>query len=612
MTNPPDRPTACTPVPSRLRPYEARHLRLLLLAALVAGAWPAVAALTTYSSRPSETTAGIYPEYDQMQEAFVDPSIKPRDRLLVFLPGTGVDPSYYREICETAAGLGVHAVGLMYVNPYAFAALYTNDCDDCYAQARNEIVTGEDTSPDVECDRANSIRNRLLALLQYLDANHPADGWNRFFSGTNVVWRKLILAGHSQGAGHAAFIASRTLVSRLLMFDITDWYAPENRPATWMTQPFVTPPSAMFMFSHTNDPFFLAERQLPTWYAMGMGRIAPPFYLDEANALAVPYGCSHMFLTSVQPFNNDYGLGYHGCTVADNHVPRRADSLTPLWKPVWTFMLTGPMKCEQDFDGDGFQDVGLFHPPSGTWHISRSALGPESLLFGYRDTVPFERDFDGDGLLDLCVYDGVLARWYLLQSTEGYTNKTWGSPGHTAIPGDYDGDSRTDLATYGASNGLWQIQYSSGGADRFNFGYPGTVPVRGDYDGDGRCDPGVYDDRTGAWYVRLSGGGVTSFQFGYRGTVPVPGDYDGDGITDPAVYDLQTAQWYLDCSLAGFQTTQFGFSGVRRVNRDYDGDGKQDIGVYHPTTGDWYLLQSRAGFRQVSFGYSGTIPLGRP
>lgn len=586
--------------------------RMCMLGLIAAAAWPAGAALTTISVKPSDTTAGIDPAYDKPHYAMLDPALTPRGRLFVFLPGTDADPSIYREITETAAGAGLHAVGLMHVNPSSYFNLFTNNCDDCYVQAHVEIVTGADASPFVQCDRANSIEHRLVTLLQYLQVQQPAANWTQFLAGTNVLWNKVSLAGHSQGGTHAMFIASRQVVDRLLTFSSTDWYGPSNRPALWMLEPFATPSESMFGFAHTNDPLFLAERQLPTWVTLGLDEFAPATFVDAGNAGATPFGCAHMFRTAVQPRDNFDSLAYHGSVVQDRHVPRLADGVTPIWKPLWTFMLTGPKRCQEDFDGDGLHDLGVFHPPSGLWHLAQSVDGPAAIPFGYRGTVPFERDFDGDGELDLCVYDSGIARWYLLESVGGYRDLTWGSPGQAPAPGDFDGDGRDDLAVYAASNGMWRIQYAKGGSTNFFFGYAGTVPVEADYDGDGRCDAAVFEDRTGSWFIRYSRGGTTNLQFGYRGTIPMQGDFDGDGRADPAVFDPKTAQWFLLCGLAGFQTAQFGFSGVMPVNRDYDGDGKADLGVYHPPTGQWYLQQSHNGFRRVGFGYSGTIPLGRP
>jgi hypothetical protein len=45
---------------------------------------------------------------------------------------------------------------------------------------RLEILDGTDRTPLVDVDRANSIENRLIKLLQYLDANRPGEGWGGF------------------------------------------------------------------------------------------------------------------------------------------------------------------------------------------------------------------------------------------------------------------------------------------------------------------------------------------------------------------------------------------------------------------------------------------------
>ncbi len=42
-----------------------------------------------------------------------------------------------------------------------------------------------------------------------------------------------------------------------------------------------------------------------------------------------------------------------------------------------------------DFDGDGRDDIGCYHPTSGSWYVFKSTEGFWQTQFGYEGTIPF-------------------------------------------------------------------------------------------------------------------------------------------------------------------------------------------------------------------------------
>ena len=62
-----------------------------------------------------------------------------------------------------------------------------------------------------------SIENRTVKLLRYLEQKHPDDEWGQFLQGDQLAWNKIVIGGMSQGGGHA-LIATRHLVARVLCF----------------------------------------------------------------------------------------------------------------------------------------------------------------------------------------------------------------------------------------------------------------------------------------------------------------------------------------------------------------------------------------------------------
>jgi hypothetical protein len=583
--------------------------RPILLAVLLAAATTAHA-VTFYAVKPSDTTTGIDPQFDHLHEIYFNTSKTPRNKLMVFLPGTGVAPNVYKYFPETAAQNGFHVINLTYVNSFAFIGMaVTNNCDDCYYETRLEILTGRNTSPFEAVDRNNSIEHRLIMALEWIDTAQPTQNWAQFLDGTNILWENIVIAGHSQGAGQAGFIAKQYAVDRAIMFDSGDWYEAESRAATWISAPGATPPIKFFGAAHTNDPLFPNPHQIPAWTAFGLTNFGPIIFAE--NVSDPQFLCSRMIRTAVEPRNNNGQTAYHGAMVRDLHVPLDANNV-PIFRPLWEYMLFGQLKCTATFDGDTVHDLGTFHPPTGSWKLNQSVDGYEDIVFGASGMLPVEADYNGDALLDLAVFEKASGTWHMDLSGGGYRNTQFGTATMIPVPADYDGDGTDDLGVFDPASGTWYTFRSRDGFRADQFGTSTMRPCPADFDGDGKADLAVHDARAGIWYLFQSRDGFTTFAFGPRNGLPVPGDYDGDGKADPGVFDSTTGNWHLKRSYEGDTVTQFGFNGTVPVNRDFDSDGRADLGVFDPRRATWYLFQSRDGFAQITFGQRYAIPLGTP
>ena len=62
-----------------------------------------------------------------------------------------------------------------------------------------EIIDGTDRTPKVTISRANSIENRVVKLLQYLDRAHPSEGWGSSSMGTRRGGARLLSRGIRKG-----------------------------------------------------------------------------------------------------------------------------------------------------------------------------------------------------------------------------------------------------------------------------------------------------------------------------------------------------------------------------------------------------------------------------
>ena len=282
---------------------------------------------------PSLTSASITVSLSPHFVINPDPAVTQALRLFVFLPGTGAVPSTYEEIVRRGARRGYHALGLTYPNDEAVGALCPGSGPpDCAGAVRREVITGVDSSPLVSVDTANSIDGRLRALLNYLNTNFPTEGWGRYLVNGAVDWSQVTVAGHSQGAGHAGFIAKLRDVNRVAMFS-----GPGDPGAAWVDLPNVTPSARQFGFIHTGDtlvPLAVATR---SWDGLDLDLFGAPVSVDGA---AAPFGGSHQLLTSAAPNPNPTGptaSPTHGAPVVDAVTPRDQQG-RPAFEPVWDYM----------------------------------------------------------------------------------------------------------------------------------------------------------------------------------------------------------------------------------------------------------------------------------
>ncbi len=268
-----------------------------------------------------------------------DPAVVPKGRLFVMLPGTGGVPRNQRDLTRTAGPRGYHAIGLAYPNDTAVGDLCAGNAEaNCTGNVRREIVTGADLSPLVSIDVANSITGRLTRLLSYLARTYPTEGWDAFLTGGTVDWSLVTMAGHSQGSGHAAYMAKLYSLDRTVMFSgPSDIGQVAGTSAPWLSLPNITPASRQYGFTHSGDELVPVALVQNNWGLLGLGAFGASVSVD---ATAAPYGNSHQLTTSVAPNPNPVvTLSYprHLSTAIDSWVPVTASG-TLLYAPTWTYL----------------------------------------------------------------------------------------------------------------------------------------------------------------------------------------------------------------------------------------------------------------------------------
>lgn len=289
--------------------------------------------VTTYEIDPTTTNPDLT-GLDRPNFVALDPSVPSNGELFVFFPGTGGQPDCCRYLVETAAEMGFHAVGLSYLNSEAVATICDNDLA-CYGTVRQDDFDGSDPNAYVTVSPGDSIQSRLSDLLEYLATTYSTEGWSQFLEGSTPAWDKILVSGHSQGGGDAAFIGSIRRVEGVLMLSsvVDSSSTTPIQPATYLTTGHVTPLDRYIGFDHTRDPYY--PKIATDWNALDLQSFGPPVSVDGTKA---PFGHSHELTTSTYDLPGPAILDTHDSTAVDIQTPVCPDG-APAFAPVWEYMM---------------------------------------------------------------------------------------------------------------------------------------------------------------------------------------------------------------------------------------------------------------------------------
>lgn len=320
----------------------------VLLALLTAAAGSEAAVLERFID-PTVTDPAIRPLLElpgaatRRLDHFVtlDPSAR-NGLLYVHLVGSGGVPENSQQYARHVAAQGYHVISLAYPNWPSVGELTAGLGDGAAPGAvREERLFGIDASPLVDVDVANSVVNRLQRLLDYLHQQHPDEGWSRFRAGDGVAWRRLVVGGHSQGAGHAAYLALRfELAGAVLLGGPGDFVAGVGL-ADWLSTPSATPAGRFRSFVHALDDSYDAYQA-----AQGALGLAAFGAVEDVDVLApLPWASHRLTSTRLDVPNGNY----HGAVVTDRNLPLGPDG-APAYAEAWRYLLEVPVFV------DGFDD----------------------------------------------------------------------------------------------------------------------------------------------------------------------------------------------------------------------------------------------------------------
>ncbi|MDQ3535574.1 MAG: DUF3089 domain-containing protein [Bacteroidota bacterium] len=246
------------------------------------------------------------------------------NKLLLFIGGSFSSPNDYSFICEHAASIGLDVISISYPNGIPAAFLASNSDQFIFDNYRDEICLGNQVSNEVSVNNLNSIITRATKLIQYLKNTYPDQNWGQYLTSlNNLQWDKIIIAGHSQGAGHACYLGKKRLADRVVMFSGPNDYSTHyNSPANWVLVSGLTPLSKQYALLHTQDEIISYEFQVSNLKGLGiLSTSETPLLVDD---LSTPYDNKNVLSLNISAFTN------HNSTVGGN-------SKLP---SIWTYLLT--------------------------------------------------------------------------------------------------------------------------------------------------------------------------------------------------------------------------------------------------------------------------------
>lgn len=253
-------------------------------------------------------------------------TVSQNNKLFLFLGGTNSNTSNYNALVNLAADIGYDVINLSYLNGTAAASLSGNSDSLIFNKFRQELCFGTPVCDDVTIDSLNSIYQRTVNLINYLDVNYPSHNWGQYLSSpTTLNWNKIALGGHSQGSGHAAYLAKQFPVDRVLMFSgPNDYHNIHLRSANWLRTPGITPYYKHYSYLSLNDEIVDYAKQYEDTKGLGLFQGDDSTHVDNISS---PYNYSRCLYTSQPP----------GFVIINHNVPTKNTTIN---QDVWTYMLT--------------------------------------------------------------------------------------------------------------------------------------------------------------------------------------------------------------------------------------------------------------------------------
>jgi len=228
---------------------------ITFLFAISASVGLCIAQLKNYYISPDSTYPGIE-KIHSGHFVTVNMNNTSGKKLLISIPGTTGHGDVMRFFDSVAAMEGYHAISIDYPNNRNTATFISSTDKEAFNKFRQELDFGTPVSDSVNVDSLNSVISRITKLVIYLAKTRPGEGWNNFLDHDQIIWERITLAGHSQGAGHAGYIGHAFKVHKVIMLSgPQDFLTNFDMPAPWLSAASKTPYSSYYSFLHDDDGY---------------------------------------------------------------------------------------------------------------------------------------------------------------------------------------------------------------------------------------------------------------------------------------------------------------------------------------------------------------------
>jgi pimeloyl-ACP methyl ester carboxylesterase len=284
------------------------------------------------------------------------PQGTPNGKLAVVFHGSSANPQAHLEMASSLSSIGYHVIVLRYSASVGTQSACPDSValtdPDCHRAFRSEVVFGAGVpdndgqarnSPATVVSASDSVVNRLLKLVEYLTVHNPSGGWqtfqavgggascaltdSRYGDVCDLDWTKVVLMGHSQGAGTALYLSKFYPVDHVGMtsgpYDAFLVGDGAFTPAAWIAEGgFEVPPSRMAGLTHLSD--FGLGRIRAAQTALGMPG-------PEVVAVDPPFATRRLVTTEASTCPLD-GVPNHNSTAVDICTPNGA------YVAAWRFL----------------------------------------------------------------------------------------------------------------------------------------------------------------------------------------------------------------------------------------------------------------------------------
>lgn len=167
---------------------------------------------------------------------------------------------------------------------------------------------------------------------------------------------------------------------------------------------------------------------------------------------------------------------------------------------IVNFGSAGNIAVVGDWDGNGIDTPGVFDPATGQWQLTNGINGLNTsnsfptanftFTLGQNGDIPVAGDWDGNGFDSVGVFRQGNSNWILSNGFQGTVDITpfiFGSLGSKPIAGDWNGDGIDSVGVF--DQNLGQVSLTNKTSIKavaditFNFGQNGDIPLAGDWDG---------------------------------------------------------------------------------------------------------------------------------